>query len=512
MSAMYRIIDANVNRLREALRVIEDIIRYQRDDASVFAVLKRLRHVIESITRGIDDELLRARKSDADVGKRTLTDGEKERRDSTHILRANFIRAEESARVLEETLKTIDADKSETAKEIRFTLYTLEKRILAGTMGKKKIGINAAFFDAPYTGFGRYTRTLVSALLALDTKNDYVLFAPNGISLPRSLHRRNVRVVPLGKQLCEQGHRHWDLHFTDEADFINEHVDVLFVPYNTPPQPQAKGYKLVITVHDVIPLLGLDPYAVIRHPSLLAGLSLSTYSLFSKDMRYVRTHADRIITISSHSRSDIARVLRVPEKNIDIVANAVDFHADPARGAKRKGYILYVGGIGKRKNLMGVLRAYRMLSPEMRAQNSLVVVAPTAGTRYQRFIDTNGLAASITVHDRVDEKKLAELYRNAALFVFPSLYEGFGLPPAEAMACGIPVVTSESTSLPEVTGGFAHYCDPYRPKSIHDAVVRALNESELLRKKRIADGQEYIRSHFNAKALAQKLRDVLVSV
>lgn len=507
---MYRIIDANSNRLREGLRVIEDIVRYMHNDASVFAELKRMRHDIESITRGMDDELLRARESDDDVGRKTLTDGEKKRTGSAHILRANFIRAEESARVLEETLKTIDAEKSETAKGIRFALYTLEKKILAGTMEKKTIGINAAFYDAPYTGFGRYTRTLVNALLTLDTKNEYVLFAPDAVVLPKALWRKNVRTVALGKHLHEHGQRNWDMHFADEAAFISENIDVLFVPYNTPPVPQQSTYKLVITVHDIIPMLGLDPYSVIRHPSLIGSFSLHSCSLFSRDMRTVRERAARVITISEHSKKDIARVLHIPPERIDIVSNAVDVPS--TRAAANGRYILYVGGIGKRKNLMGVLKAYRLLSADVRRGLRLIALAPIKGRPHERFIAKHGLADQITVHDRVDEKNLAALYKDASVFVFPSFYEGFGLPPAEAMAYGIPVVTSANTSLPEATGGFAHYCDPYRPKSIRDAILRAVNEPADARKKRIAAGREYIRSHFDAKVLAKKLQGILVSV
>ena len=128
---MYRTIDANINRLREAIRVIEDILRFEYDDTQSFHDFKKMRHSIECFLSGIEIDLWQSRQSDSDVGIKNVVDGENIRVDMYSIVKANFLRAQEAARVLEEAFKIIGKlDKSENAKYIRFNLYTLEKNTI----------------------------------------------------------------------------------------------------------------------------------------------------------------------------------------------------------------------------------------------------------------------------------------------------------------------------------------------------------------------------------------------
>ncbi len=128
---MYRTIDANINRLREAIRVIEDILRFEYDDLLLFQDFKKIRHSIEDFLQGIEIDLLNSRGSDSDVGIKNVVEGENIRESMYSIVKANFIRAEEAARVLEEAFKILlYIDKSQKAKSIRFSLYSLEKNTL----------------------------------------------------------------------------------------------------------------------------------------------------------------------------------------------------------------------------------------------------------------------------------------------------------------------------------------------------------------------------------------------
>ncbi|MBI4977887.1 MAG: glycosyltransferase [Spirochaetes bacterium] len=515
---LYRIIDANVNRLREGLRVIEDIARYQYDDQRVFAAIKHMRHDIEAITSGIDHELLSARASDDDVGRATLTDSEHRRAGVAHLLRANCIRAQEAARVLEETLKTVAAEKSERAKTIRFALYALEKKLLlsasAGTASSKTgmtIGINAACLAEPHTSFGRYLGTVLPWLVSQNKKNKFILFTPKTLDLsPVIRGAKNVRVVVIGDASLAVSRRAWDISFTETDVFNAAAVDVLFVPVNTPPRMKHKNCRLVMTIHDVIPLMALHIPSVVRDRALLESFSGGAYRAFKDDMHAAR-QADSIITVSEFSRQAIIEVAKLPAQRISVIHNAVDAKLFSARSKRQIAdpYILFVGGIGKRKNLAGVLAAYRGLPDELKRTYRLVVTGPIAGTRYDRMIDTYGIRDRVVFFPRPDTAALSSLYRNAHVFVFPSFAEGFGLPPVEAFAAGVPVVVSDRTSLREVTGGFGFYCNPYSTRTITDALVKACTLPAGERSSRIQSARRFVLEKYAPEKIAREIGAVL---
>lgn len=129
-NTVYRIIDANINRLREGMRVVEDIVRFQYENKNIFTRIKTIRHSIEALSEDILESLLQARESIGDVGQKSVTKSEIKRQDIFSILRANLVRAQESLRVLEELFKSVDVDKSEKAKAMRFEVYSIEKELL----------------------------------------------------------------------------------------------------------------------------------------------------------------------------------------------------------------------------------------------------------------------------------------------------------------------------------------------------------------------------------------------
>lgn len=136
---MYRTIDANINRLREAIRVIEDILRFEYDDTELFTSFKIMRHEIEYLLKGIESQTIASRKSDYDVGEKTITESEMTRENIYSVVKANFLRSEEASRVLEEAFKVVgDGKKSETAKNIRFRMYALEKKSVELIKGFEK--------------------------------------------------------------------------------------------------------------------------------------------------------------------------------------------------------------------------------------------------------------------------------------------------------------------------------------------------------------------------------------
>ena len=254
-----------------------------------------------------------------------------------------------------------------------------------------------------------------------------------------------------------------------------EGVDVLHLPYPQMPYALKPRVPVVITVHDLSPLLMPECHpwkrvVFFRHvlPRLLAG-------------------ADRIVASSAATKADLTGLLRLPESRIEIVPLCVDL-PPPAPEAERAPFILYVGTVEPRKNLPGLLRAFARVKAAG-APHRLVV----AGRRGWGGPDVAALAAGLDLADRVDcrgyvsDGERDRLYREAAAVVYPSLYEGFGLPVLEAMAHGTPVVASDVSAIPEVAGDAALLADPRDDAALAAKILEALTPErsrELSRKGR----------------------------
>ena len=236
--------------------------------------------------------------------------------------------------------------------------------------------------------------------------------------------------------------------------------------------------RRVATIHDVIPLI---------HPSASTALDRLIYRRWLPN---VAGRLDAIITVSEHSRRDIIRHLRVDPTRVHVVPNAVGPQFRPIDAAnvrdtaRRYGisqpYILYVGSVEARKNLDGLLRAFRQVH-DQDARWQLVIVGASGWKASPVFetVQRLRLGSSTEFTGYVPDADLPALYSGADLFVFPSLYEGCGLPVLEAMASGTPVVTSSTSSLPEVAGDAAVLCDPTSDAALFEAMRRVLADSGL---------------------------------
>jgi len=224
--------------------------------------------------------------------------------------------------------------------------------------------------------------------------------------------------------------------------------------------PLVATARVVVTVHDVIPL-ALGDYH--RGPASAA---------YARLMAATVRRADAVITVSEHARRDVRRLLRIPDHRIHVTYEAADARFNPraepgeserlrARYGLPERFVLYLGGAERRKNLETLVRAWRdvpMDPGEKPAELVIVADFPPPDALYPDIPGLTrrlGLEGRVRVVPRVDEADKPALYRSALLFCFPSAYEGFGLPPLEAMACGAPVLASSATSLPEVTGDAA---------------------------------------------------------
>jgi glycosyltransferase involved in cell wall biosynthesis len=255
------------------------------------------------------------------------------------------------------------------------------------------------------------------------------------------------------------------------------------------------GEPYVVTVHDLIRQLdrGLDQ-PLIHRPTRRDRL------LLALDARGIR-RASAVIAISEHTRHALIRHLRISPERIAVIPPGIDLERfRPVRGTRPVPYrfLLFVGSEHPRKNLAGLLRVLRELKAEARfADLRLVKVGdPGAGEAdfrqaTLRALTELGLDGDVILRGRVSHDELVRLYSAAECLVLPSLYEGYGLPPIEAMACGCPVVVSDRGALPETTGGAALVTDP-GPEPLADAVQRVVEDSSL-RRRLVEAGHRHVR-------------------
>jgi glycosyltransferase involved in cell wall biosynthesis len=233
-------------------------------------------------------------------------------------------------------------------------------------------------------------------------------------------------------------------------------LDVLHCP--TFRGPVRARCPVVVTVHDL---------AVLRHPE-----TFNRWTRMYSDRvvpRVVRAAA-RVIAVSEFTRREVVELLGVHEERVRVVPNAVGPEFTPVGPAADGDYVLAVGTLEPRKNLPRLVEATRRLGLELRV----------AGARGWGRVDLDGRGGGVQWLGDVDDRRLAELYRGALCLAYPSLYEGFGIPVLEAMACGAPVVTGTGSATEEVSGAAAVLVDPYDPDAIAAGIEDALGRREEL--------------------------------
>ena len=262
----------------------------------------------------------------------------------------------------------------------------------------------------------------------------------------------------------------------------------------------------IITVHDLIRFFDLKGYGPLIHrPNLRDRLYLSL------DYRGIRK-AVKIIASSHHTKNDLVDHLKIPEETIVVVHLGVDTNIfTPSNGPRPvdSPYILFVGAEQPRKNLKTLLKAFAELKKQRRFKDLTLVKVGSAGGREADFrsqtlevIGTLGLEADVVFTGFVAEEELPLYYSNAGCCVLPSLYEGFGFPPLEAMACGCPVVTSNASSLPEIVGEAALKVEPRDVNGLAEALGQLLTDNQL-RKSLIQRGFQRA-NHFSWEKTARE--------
>ncbi len=345
-----------------------------------------------------------------------------------------------------------------------------------------RLAINGWFHDQPHTGSGQYLRELLAQFPAAAPDIEPILVVPaqqpvGGESAESrvAFHISRVPRTNLGKLRFAQ------ISFPRACRALR--ADLAHIPYWAP--PLASPVPFVVTIHDIMPML-LPEY----RGSVLARL-------YNALITAATPGAARILADSEASRADILQHLRLPEDKVIAIPLAVGPQYQPSpnsladAAARQKynlpeTYVLYLGGFHPRKNVRNLLAAWTWAAGPLGDNTPLVIAGalPKPGDRF--YDDLPAYAAQLDIADTVrfvgpiDEADKPALYRGAACFVYPSRYEGFGLPPLEAMACGAPVVTTAFSSIPEVVGEAAYLVrDPDDTRALGAAIITVVVEPSV---------------------------------
>lgn len=253
--------------------------------------------------------------------------------------------------------------------------------------------------------------------------------------------------------------------------------DLLWSPVNTGP---VRYLNQVVTVHDILP---------IDMPNLYAH-SFFSYEYFKWVLEHLLRNVKKIITVSNYTKERIMERLLIPDKKISVCNNAIcplvpatpesiryvreKYHID------RERYVLSVASLDIKKNLAALVKAWNILKDSIKKDINLVLVGQQHNQLSLKHLCLDDIPDGVVITGFVPDEDLPALYKGASAFVFPSLYEGFGLPPIEAMSCGTPVVVSNVTSLPEVCGDAAVYVDPLDIESIANGILKILEDTSLV--------------------------------
>lgn len=326
------------------------------------------------------------------------------------------------------------------------------------------------------TGIGTYTYQLINSINNIDELNKYLLFMPDSCNFDIEL-KRNFAV----KNIVQNSSN----NFWDEVNIPNilseDEIELYHVPQNGVGLPFEKKSLFTITLHDVIPY---------KMPETVGERYLK---IFNEAMPNIVSKCDGIITVSEFSKKDISKAFNYPEHKIFVTHLASEdiyrpLDKDTCGKYINKNYginddfILYIGGFSPRKNILGLIEAFSKLV-ENRNKNLKLIIGGNKGISYEKYktrAEELGISNQVIFPGFIPLEDLPMFYSACEFFVYPSFYEGFGLPPLEAMACGTPVIASNITSMPEILGDSALLINPYNIDELYQA-MKSLLEDEGLR-------------------------------
>jgi glycosyltransferase involved in cell wall biosynthesis len=357
-----------------------------------------------------------------------------------------------------------------------------------------KIGVDArVLMDRNYSGVSEYTANLLSAILRQDKENKYSLFYNSFKKQEARLQiwkTANTEIIGTHYpnklfNYCLQKCFHYP-----KFDKILGGVDIFFAPHLNFLRVSS-GAKLVVTVHDL---------SFLRYPEFFSCRK----NIWHKAIGVVHLlkRADKIVAVSENTKHDLVEILKIAADKIEVIYSGNNFLAAPLSDAEKDkffsknnlqpGFIFSVGNIEPRKNISGLIKAYEGLRARRSDLKPQLVLAGAKGWKHRQIFKTwknSPYQKDIKFLGYISPAEKATLFAAAAVFAYPSFYEGFGFPPLEALGAGVPVVSSNVSSLPELLGGAALLVNPYRAEDISEALELILSDNNL-RAKLITDGKQ----------------------
>lgn len=368
-----------------------------------------------------------------------------------------------------------------------------------------KIGFDAKRFFNNFTGLGNYSRFVINALSEYAPENDYLLYSPkikNHPELTTIVSRSNVKIItpPNVYRFFRAGSlwRTWGM--SKEPSVKN--LDIFHGLSQELPVSLPKSVKKIVTVHDLI---------FIRYPELYNPLDVVIYKT---KVRSACRQADRILATSKQTEQDIIEFLKIEASKINVVYQGchpnfkLDFTPEQIAAIKSRyklpqDYILNVGTIEERKNVLLLIKALARLPVEFK-RHVVIIGRPT---EYKKKIieAAKSLGVSpwiIFLHD-VSFADLPAIYQGARVFVYPSFFEGFGIPIVEALASSVPVIASTGSCLTEAGGPGSIYINPGSDEELADQLEKVLSDANL-RNQMISQGKKFIK-HFDPDVIAETM-------
>ena len=324
------------------------------------------------------------------------------------------------------------------------------------------------------TGIGTYTNNLISEILSINSKDDFTLFCSGKFN--NNFNKENTNIV-----LSSGRHGSFYENYYIPNSLNKLHADLYHIPQNGIGFDFDTEIPTIVTIHDLIPYI------------MPETVGKGYLERFLRDMPNIISNSSGILTVSDYSKRDILKFFSsYPEDKIFVTPLAANNNFKPLDKNNCKSYvehtfgvtdsyILYIGGFSLRKNVLGLVKAFSNIYKDFNKPYKLLLGGSPKdeGEKLFTFVKENNLQGKVIFCGYLEDEILPILYSACDAFVYPSLYEGFGLPPLEAMSCKAPVITSNLTSIPEVTEDNAILINPHNINELEKALVTLLNDETL---------------------------------
>ncbi|MBQ6820573.1 MAG: glycosyltransferase family 4 protein [Clostridium sp.] len=341
-----------------------------------------------------------------------------------------------------------------------------------------KISIDARGINLYHgTGIGTYTENLVKELLTIDNENEYSLFWTGKNYEEYKRHNCNIIFAS-----SKHGSFYENFYF---PNFLKDNsIDLFHLPQNGIGFNENYSTDCVVTIHDLIPYV------------LPETTGRGYLERFLKNMPTIIDKSKGILTVSEYSKRDILKFFNhISEDKIFVTplaakSNYKPLNKDNCRALVQKRfnfslpYILYIGGFSSRKNAKDLILSFDKVYKDLKTPHILLLAGSLKDEGKKLLELSKSLSSSnkIIFTSFIEDEFMPILYNGSEAFVYPSFYEGFGLPPLEAMSCMVPVITSNLTSIPEVTGNTCILINPYNSFELETSLIHLLNNTELKEK------------------------------